>query len=199
MCIGGVLLAARAGGAVAVTVEPPTVTYVEFDPRRPPGDMPGGGSDGAGLCRNVFEIEARIMSSLEVLSPTALRAYPTDFDIITRLRVTIYTPQGSHEQLLEHENGHRQIGEYYYRAAESAARDAAASLYGTAFEAYGPDRPAAEQAVGEQVLAALKDGFMTRTHARSVAANARYDAITRHGLAAVAEADAVAAALAQDP
>jgi hypothetical protein len=197
--LGGVSLAAGAHGAVQVTVEPPAVAYVEFDPRRPPDDLPGAGGDGAGVCQNVFEIEASISSSIEVLSPTAVRAFPTDFDIITRLRVTIFTPHGSPQQLLEHENGHRRIGEYYYRAAESAAREAAASLQGAAFEADGPDRAAAEQAVGEQVLAALKDGFMTRTHARSAAANARYDSLTRHGLAAIAEADAVAAALAQDP
>jgi hypothetical protein len=49
------------------------------------------------------------------------------------------------------------------------------------------------------VLAALKDEFMQRTHARSAAANARYDTLTEHGPAAIAEADAVAAALADDP
>lgn len=197
--IGGALLATGAEGAVEVSVEPPTVAYVEYDPRRPPAELPGDGGDGVGVCQNVFEIEASISSSIDVLSPTAVRAYPADFTIITRLRVTIYTPHGAPQQLLEHEHGHRTIGEYYYGNAEAAARAAAASLQGAPFEAHGADRTAAERAVGEQVLDALKNGFMLRTHARSAAANARYDAITRHGLADVAQADAISAALAQDP
>ena len=40
---------------------------------------------------------------------------------------------------------------------------------------------------------------MQGTQARSAAANARYDALTEHGLNAMAEADAVAAAIAGEP
>jgi hypothetical protein len=197
-CFGGALQAYGALADIEVTVEPPAVARVEFDPREPPSEMPAGLA-GAGLCHNVFEIEASIVSSIEALSPTIVRAYPAEFDLITRLRITIYTPKGAPRKLLAHEEGHRTIGEYYYVNAESAARDAAMSISGRAFEAYGVDRAAAEQAVGELVLAALKDEFMQRTHARSAAANVRYDAITEHGLAAVSEAQAVAAALAEDP
>ena len=197
-CFGGLLSPPGALAEIDVTVEPPAVARVEFDPRSPPRNMPAG-PDGAGICHNVFEIEATIVSSIDPLSPTSVRAQPAEFDLITRLRVTIYTPQGAPQKLRAHEEGHRTIGEYYYGNAESAARDAAMSVSSRSFEAHGVDRPAAEQAVGELVLAALKDEFMQRTHARSAAANARYDAITEHGLAAVSEADAVAAALADDP
>ena len=197
-CFGGVLQPDRALAEIAVTVEPPAVARVEFDPREPPREMPAG-LEGAGLCHNVFEIEASIVSSIEAVSPTIVRARPAELDLITRLRVTIYTPKGAPQKLLAHEEGHRTIGEYYYANAESAARDAAMSISGRVFEGHGADRAAAEQAVGELVLAALKDEFMGRTHARSAAANERFDAITEHGLAAVSAADAVAAALAQDP
>ncbi len=197
-CFSGLLSPAGSLAEIEVTVEPPAVARVEFDPREPPRAMPAG-PDGAGLCHNVFEIEATIVSSIEPLSPTSVRAYPAEFELITRLRVTIYTPQGAPQKLRAHEEGHRTIGEYYYANAESAARDAALAISGQSFEAYGADRSAAEQAVGERVLAALKDEFMQRTHARSAAANARYDTLTEHGLAAIAEADAVAAALADDP
>ena len=49
------------------------------------------------------------------------------------------------------------------------------------FEGIGDDREAAELAAGRVVLAALRDEFMKRTHARSAAANARYDELTEHG------------------
>ena len=190
--------AAAAAQIFDVTVEPPVVARVVFDSRRPPPDMPSIGVDGSGVCKNVFEIEASIGSSVEVLAPTVVRVYPETFSVITRLMVTIYTAEGSPAKLLAHEEGHRLIGQHYYGHAEAAAHAAAQSLVGRTFEAGGPDRAAAEQAAGELVLAALKDAYMERTQARSAAANARYDALTEHGLNGVAEADAIAAAIAGD-
>jgi len=155
--------------------------------------------DGAAVCSNVFEIEASIESAIDVLAPTAVRAHPENFELTTRLKVTIYMPTGAPQKLRAHEEGHRAIGEHYYRNAEAAAREAATALVGRSFEGSGADRAAAERAAGELVLAALKDGFMQGTHARSAAANTRYDTITDHGRSAIAEPDAVAKALADDP
>jgi hypothetical protein len=197
--IGAFALGAHAQGDLNVTVEPPLVERVEFDRRRPPRGMPRTVDADRGVCRNVFEIEANIVSSIETLSPTAVRVYPEHFEITTRLSVTIYTVQGASLKLRAHEEGHRTIGEYYYGNADSAAREAARSLAGQVFEASGVDRRAAAHAAGELMLAALKAEFMQRTHARSVAANARYDAITDHGRKATLESVAVAAALATDP
>jgi hypothetical protein len=197
--IGGLLASAAALGAVRVDVEPPTVSRVEFDPRDPPRDMPGNGGDGSGVCQNVFEIEAAIASSIEELSPTTVRVHPENVAVTTRLKVTIYTPTNAPQKLRAHEEGHRAIGEHYYGNAEAAAREAATALIGRPFEAGGADRAAAEVAVEELVLAALKHAYMQRTQARSAAANARYDTITQHGLAPIGEAAAVAAAIAADP
>jgi hypothetical protein len=199
MYLGSLLGAGAADGAVLVTVEPPTVTRVEFDPRKPPAGQPPGGLAGSGSCRSVFEIEAGIVSSIEMLAPTTVRAYPADFDIIARLKVTIYLPQDAPDELRAHEEGHRAIAEHYYRNAELAAREAAASVQSRSFDAAGGDRAAAEQAVAELVRAALRDAFMENIQARSAASNALYDAITRHGQEPLAATDAVVAAIAQDP
>ncbi|HEY3519337.1 MAG TPA: hypothetical protein VGL98_19960 [Gammaproteobacteria bacterium] len=161
--------------------------------------MPADAGEGSAACSNVFEIEAKIASAVEVLSPTTVRVYPDRFDITTRLRTTIYLPSGSPDKLRRHEEGHRAIGEHYYGYATSAAEAAAQSLLGRAFEASGADRAAAEQAAGVLVRTALRDEFMQRTHARSAAANARYDAATDHGRNAIAEADAIVFVLAEDP
>jgi hypothetical protein len=147
----------------------------------------------------VFEIEAKIASAVDVVTPTTVRIYPGSFDITTRLRTTIYLPSGSPDKLQKHEEGHRAIGEHYYGYAESAAEAAAQALVGRVFEASGADRAAAEQAAGVLVRTALRDAFMQRTQARSAAANARYDGATDHGRNAVNEDDAVALAIAEDP
>ena len=132
--------------------------------------------DGAAVCSNVFEIEASIESAIDVLAPTAVRAHPENFELTTRLKVTIYMPTGAPQKLRAHEEGHRAIGEHYYRNAEAAAREAATALVGRSFEGSGADRAAAERAAGELVLAALKDGFMpgrTRAALRPIRATTR--------------------------
>ena len=185
--------------AVTVTVEPPVREQVVFDRDRPPRRLPADAGEDSAACSNVFEIEANITSAVEVVSPTSVVVYPDRFDITTRLRSTIYLPARKAYELREHEEGHRAIGEHYYSQAESAAKEAAESLRSRSFEASGTDRAAAEQAAGALVLAALKDAFMQKTHARSAAANARYDVITNHGRNAITEADAIAMAIAEDP
>jgi hypothetical protein len=182
-----------------VIVEPPLRALVVFERDQSPSHLPADAGEGSAACSNVFEIEANIMSAVEVLSPTTVRVYPDGFDITTRLKTTIYLPAGSPDKLRTHEEGHRAIGEHYYGHAESVARAAAESLVGRPFEASGTDRAAAERAAGSLVRAALRDAFMRGTHARSAAANARYDRATDHGRNAVVEADAIVFAVAEDP
>lgn len=192
--------AAQTPGVITIKVEPPTVAYVEFDRSRPPPDMPSTGVDGSGVCNNLFVLDSGIAASIEVLSPTSVRAYPEDFDVITRLDVTIYTAEGSPPKLLAHEEGHRTIGEYYYRNAEAAVREAIRTVVGRAFEGSGANREAAEQAALAKVHAELDAAYTARMQARSSAANARYDSITAHGLrTTITEADAIAMAIAEDP
>jgi len=198
-CFGILVPAAKAAAAVTVTVEPPVREQVVFDRDRPPRRLPTDAGEDSAACSNVFEIEANIASAVEVVSPTTVVVYPDRFDITTRLRSTIYLPARRGYEMREHEEGHRAIGEHYYGYAESVARAAAESLRSRSFEASGTDKAAAEQAAGALVLAALKDAFMQKTHARSAAANARYDVITNHGRNAITEADAIALAIAEDP
>jgi hypothetical protein len=198
-CFGILLPAANAAAAVTVTVEPPVREQVMFDRDRPPRRLPTDAGEGSAACSNDFEIEASIASAVEELSPTTVRVYPDKFDITTRLRSTIYLPVRRGYEMREHEEGHRAIGEHYYGYAESVAREAAESLRSRSFEASGADRAAAEQAAGALVRAALKDAFMQKTHARSAAANLRYDVFTNHGRKAITAADAIALAIAEDP
>ncbi|HET7609318.1 MAG TPA: hypothetical protein VFL84_11620 [Gammaproteobacteria bacterium] len=182
LCLGILLPAAQARADVVVTVQAPVRARVFFESDRRPPEMPASAAEGSAACSNVFEIEAKIESSVDVVSPTAVHVYPESFEIVTRLKSTIYLPDRAPDQLHEHEEGHRAIGEYFYRNAEVAAREAAQSLIGRSFEGIGLDRAEAEQRAGNVVLAVLKDEYMKRMHARSAAANARYDEITKHGL-----------------
>jgi hypothetical protein len=109
----------------------------------------------------------------------------------------IFTIIGAPAKLRAHEEGHRLIGEYYYKNAAAVAEAAATALIGASFDGNGANREAAQRNGFEKILAA--ETYMARTRLRSVAANARFDDITHHGLEPITEADAMAMAVASDP
>jgi hypothetical protein len=186
-------------GAVRVVREEPVLTRTQFDPLRPPAGMPTLTPPESGVCNTTFELETRVGYSVEELAPTAVKVFVEELELVTRLNVDVYTVEGAPAKLRAHEEGHRAIGEYYYKNSAAAAEAAGRALLGASFDGIGPDRTAAEEDGFEKVLAALEQAYMARTRARSVAANARFDEITNHGLDDIDEAEALAMALAADP
>ena len=67
---------------VRVTREPPVVVREEFDPRRPPPDMPALTPPEAGVCRTTFGLDASVNFSAAALSPTTTRIYVEELDIV---------------------------------------------------------------------------------------------------------------------
>jgi hypothetical protein len=199
----GLALAPLAGvfaqsSAVRVTRERPVVERREFDPRRPPRDMPPLTPPESGVCKTTFELAASVTYSAERLSRTRARVYVDELDIVTRLRFDIFTVKDAPPKLRAHEEGHRAIGEHYYRDAEKIAREIGERLIGATFEGTGSDEKAAQQAGFEQVVAALERDYMARVRIPSAAANERFDEITNHGLNALEETEAIARAIAGD-
>ena len=62
-----------------MTVEPPVREQVVFDRDRPPRRLPTDAGENSAACSNVFEIEARIASAVEELSPTTVRVITTRY------------------------------------------------------------------------------------------------------------------------
>src|SRR4051812_3114791 len=199
--LGGVALlrprrAPAQASPVTVTREEPVVTRTLFDPARPPPDMPELTPPEAGVCRTTFELSAGVTYSAERLSRTTARISVDGLEIVTRARFEIFTAQGAPPKLLAHEEGHRSIGEHYYRDAEQIAREIGRRLLGTTFDGSGADQEAAQRNAFEQVIAAIERDYMARMRTPSAAANERFDEITSHGLDAIDEADALAVAIA---
>jgi hypothetical protein len=185
--------------AVRVTREEPVVRRTEFDPRRPPRDMPTLTPPESGVCNTTFELAASVSYSAETLSPTTARVYVDELDLTTRLAFDIYTVRGAPDKLRAHEEGHRQIGEHYYRNASTIAADIGRRLIGQSFEGAGIDPDAAQQDGFEKVIAAIEQAYMARVRIPSAAANVRFDEITNHGLNDIGEADAIALAIGVEP
>ena len=183
-------------GSVRVTREEPVVERREFAARRPPRDMPPLTPPESGVCKTTFELAARVSYSSERVSATRARIYVDEIDIVTRLRFEIFTMRGAPPKLRAHEEGHRAIGEHYYRDAVQIAEDIGRRLIGETFVASGADQEAAQRAGFEQVVTEIERAYMARVRIPSAAANERFDAITNHGLEPIDEAEAIALALA---
>ncbi|HET7608240.1 MAG TPA: hypothetical protein VFL84_06150 [Gammaproteobacteria bacterium] len=196
------LTAFRAGRTAAqsapvrVTREEPIISRTQFDPARPPPDMPELTPPEAGVCRTTFELSAGVTYSAERLSRTAARISVDGLDIVTRVRFEIFTARGAPPKLAAHEEGHRSIGEHYYKDAAQIAEVIGKRLIGTTFDGSGADQEAAQRNAFEKVIAEIERDYMARMRTPSAAANERFDEITSHGLDAIDEADAVAVAIA---
>ena len=198
--VGAALLHTRTVRAqrspVRVTREEPVILRVEFDPRAPPYGMPSLTPPEAGVCRTTFELDAGVTYSSLRLSRTAARITVDGLDIVTRVRFDIFTALNTPPKLLAHEEGHRAIGEHYYEDAATIADEIGRRLIGKAFDGVGADQEAARRDAFNQVVASIERDYMARTRTPSAAANERFDEITRHGLAEIDEAEAVALAIA---
>ena len=183
------------GSPVRVTREEPITVRTEFDPKRPPPEMPPLTPPEAGVCKTTFELAASVTYSAERLSGLAARIYVDGLDIVTRLRFDIYTAQGAPAKLRAHEEGHRAIGEHYYGDAARIAEDIGRRLIGVTFDGAGLDQEAAQENAFAKAVAEIERDYMARMRTPSSAANERFDEITRHGLEAIEEADAIALAI----
>ena len=183
------------GSAVRVTREEPITVRTEFDPARPPAEMPPLTPPEAGICKSTFVLSASVTYSAERLSGLAARIYVDGLDIVTRLRFDIYTAQGAPPKLRAHEEGHRAIGEHYYSGAAKIAEDIGRRLIGVTFDGTGIDQEAAQENAFGKAVAEIERDYMARIRVPSAAANERFDEITRHGLEAIEESEAIARAI----
>jgi len=188
--------AQQRSSAVRVQREEPIVRRVEFNPRRPPREMPPLTPPEAGVCLTTFELGANVTYSAERLGRNRARVYVDELDLVTRLRFDIYTIKDAPPKLRAHEEGHRAIGEHFYASAPQIAAEIGRRLIGKTFDGTGDSDAAAQKDGFEQVVATIERDYMTRVRVPSAAANERFDAITNHGLDPIDEAEAVKLAIA---
>jgi hypothetical protein len=174
----------------------PVISRTEFDPRRPPRDMPELTPPESGVCKTTFELAASVNYSAERLSRTTARIYVDELEIVTRLRFDIFTVKDAPPKLRAHEEGHRAIGEHYYEGSVSIADEIGRRLIGKTFDGTGLDQEAAQQDAFNKVVAEIERAYMARVRIPSAAANERFDDITNHGLNPIDEAEAMRLAIA---
>jgi hypothetical protein len=189
------MLANAQRSPVTVTREDPIIERTEFDPRRPPRDMPELHPPESGVCKTTFELAASVSYSAERLSRTTARIYVDELDIVTRLHFEIFTVRDGGPKLRAHEEAHRAIGEHYYEGAARIAEDIGRRLIGQTFDGSGADQDSAQQDAFNRVVEEIERTYMARVRIPSAAANERFDDITNHGLNPIDEAEAISLAI----
>lgn len=121
----------------------------------------------------------------------------TQINVILQLNVTIWVPTDASKHVINHEEGHRQISEYYYQTADKTAAQIAATYLGRQIEVSGADLNAESTKALQQAAAEITAEYNRELNTEPT--QLLYDSITDHSRNEVAADEAVAHALKNAP
>jgi hypothetical protein len=164
-----------------------------FDPTAPPGDMPPLNPWENAECDSNFLSSASVHGESRQADATHATVTITQVNVTLQLDINIWVPAGAPQRVIEHENGHRQISEYYYQTADKLAQKIAASYLGKRVEISGTDLGAEFNNALQQTAREIGDEYNKELNPAPT--QLLYDSITDHGRNDVIVQDAVAHAI----
>jgi hypothetical protein len=179
--------------APIVVKQAPVVATRRFDPTAPPPEMPPLRSGEQAQCESNFASSALVSGKTLRTGATTGMLSVTGVKMNLELGIIIWVPDGVTQKVLEHEEGHRHISEFYYQQADQLASRIAASYIGRQYEIAGADLNAAANQMLQQVGSEITAEYSGQLHAEP--AQLRYDDITDHARNDVLVSDAIAQAL----
>jgi hypothetical protein len=179
--------------APAITKQPVAFASRTFDPAAPPADMPPLSTGEAAECDSEFLSSASVRGEPRQTDATHATVTITQIKMTLQLNVNIWVPVGVTQHVTDHEEGHRQISEYYYQTAEKTAERIAATYLGKQVEISGADLGAESNKMLQQMAADITDEYKKELNPGPT--QLLYDDITDHGRNDVVVKDAVAHAL----
>ena len=164
-----------------------------FDPATPPSDMPPltGGENAA--CESAFLSSASVNGQTQQRDATHATVTITQIQVTLQLNITIWAPADVTPHVIEHEEGHRQISEYYYQTADKLAGRIATTYLGKQVDIAGTDLHAQSNKLLQQTATDITDEYNKELNPEPT--QLLYDAITDHSRNEVVAKDAVSHAL----
>jgi hypothetical protein len=178
---------------VEIVKMPAQVGTRYFDPKRPPPDRPPLTGPEEAVCAGDFLSDASVGAQAQMTDATHAKATINQIKVTLQLNITIWLPNNPHKWTVEHEEGHRQISEYYYRNAEAVARRAAQPHLGKTVDISGNDLRRALSAVIGKIAEEITNEYNRQMPVETT--QARFDAITDHSQKDIPVPDAIAQAL----
>jgi hypothetical protein len=179
----------------AIIEQPVALTNRTFDAGNPPEDMPPLASGENAACESNFLSNASVAGESQQTDATHAIVTVTRITVTLQLNITIWLPSNATQHVIEHEEGHRQISEYYYRDADKLAKRIAATYIGKQVAIAGTGLRAEMGNALQQMGAEITDEYNKQLNPEPT--QLRYDAITDHSRNDVAAKDAVAQALSE--
>jgi hypothetical protein len=164
-----------------------------FDPASPPPDMPPLAVGEEAECDSNFLSNVSVGGQTRQMDANHAFVTITQINVTLQLKVTIWAPTNVTPHVVEHEEGHRQIAEYYYQTAGDLAQRIASAYMGEKVEVTGTDLSAESTKLFQQVATEVADKYNKELNPQPT--QLLYDSITDHGRNEVIVKNAVASAI----
>jgi hypothetical protein len=177
----------------AINKQPVVIAHRTFDPAAPPADMPPLSPGESAKCDSDFLSNASVRGESRQTDATHAMITITQIKVTLQLNISIWVPTAATQHLIEHEEGHRQVSEYYYQTAGEIAERIASTYMGKQIEMSGADLGAESSKMLHQMAIEITDEYNKELNPGP--AQLLYDSITDHGRNEVVVKDAVGHAL----
>jgi hypothetical protein len=164
-----------------------------FDPVGPPPDMPPLNPGENAECASDFISNADLAGQTRQTDATHGTVTVTGIKVTLQLNLTIWVPVGVTQRVIDHEEGHRRISEYYYQTADKLAGRIARNYMGKEVEISGADLNAESTKALQQMAAEITEEYNRELNPEPT--QLLYDTITDHSRNDVVAQDAVDHAL----
>jgi hypothetical protein len=144
-------------------------------------------------CDSNFLSNASVGGETRQTDATHATVTITRIKVTLQLNVTIWTPPSASQRMIDHEEGHRQISEYYYEAADKVAGRIAARYMGKQIDIAGENSDAESTKLLQQMADEIAAEYNKQLNPEP--AQLLYDDITDHSRNEVLVKDAVDHAL----
>ena len=179
--------------APIINKQPVNFASRTFDPASPPPDMPPLISGENAECVSDFLANANVSGQTRRTDATHATITVTQIKVTLQLNVTIWLPAEVTQYVIEHEEGHRQISEYYYQTADKLADQIAATYMGRQINVTGADQATESSKALQQMATEIADEYGKQLNPEPT--QLLYDAITNHGVNEIVAKDAVVHAI----
>jgi hypothetical protein len=172
-----------------VNKQPVVFANRTFDPTAPPTDMPPLSAGETAECDSNFVSDAGVRGESRQTDATHATVTITQIKLTLQLNINIWVPTGVTQHVIEHEEGHRQISEYYYQTADKLAERIAARYMDRRVEVTGTDLGAESSKMLRQLASDITAEYNKELNPGPT--QLLYDTITDHGRNDVVVKDAV--------
>jgi hypothetical protein len=169
------------------------VTTRRFNASALPSDMPPLHPGEAAVTDSNFGSTVRVSSQTRRTGSDSAVVKISAVKMALQLAITIWVPEDVTQKVLEHEEGHRQISEFFYQDADKLAARVASAYIGREFTVTGNDVDAEVQKLLEKISTDINAEYTSQLKADS--AQQRFDDITDHSRNDVTVKEAVAEVL----